>query len=191
MVVRMVACFAFSASCCERSDLLIRRSHVCVIHGHIFASMMSRLSGSAVFDQFLGEPLSQPLAFSMPRLAVTRSNRGGRVPIVFTHVTCVSFKRDEIRCWQLLGCRPQSSENTNNLLFAFVVTWVDVLRGAVKCLNSFSGFLEMLLGRNSRLVKQSELSCCAGRTHFKYIKSRSFVLIICECLCQFVREARF
>src|SRR6185436_16888671 len=47
------------------------------------------------------------------RFAVPQSSRGGRVPMVFTQVTCRCGNKCRTRCWQLDGCRPQSSAKTN------------------------------------------------------------------------------
>jgi len=43
---------------------------------------------------------------------VLQFSPGGRVPMVFTHVTLRCGRSLAMRCWQLDGCRPQSSENT-------------------------------------------------------------------------------
>ena len=53
-------------------------------------------------------------SFSSPRRAVAQSKAGRRVPIMFTQTTDCSGNRCRTRCWQLVGCRPQSSEKTNH-----------------------------------------------------------------------------
>jgi len=58
------------------------------------------------------ERLTHCRAFSQPRERVIQSSRGCRIPMVFTHRTGNWGSRCRTRCWQLEGCRPQSSEKT-------------------------------------------------------------------------------
>lgn len=52
---------------------------------------------------------------------VAKSNRGVRVPIVLIQVVGCSGSKCRTRCWQLDGCRPQSSANTR--MGVLDVTW--------------------------------------------------------------------
>jgi hypothetical protein len=58
------------------------------------------------------EGFTQCPNFSNTRCMVLRSNRGGRVPMVLTHSTLRRGSIWAMRCWELEGWRPQSSENT-------------------------------------------------------------------------------
>src|SRR5262249_11121661 len=66
--------------------------------------------------QASGGRLSHCRAFSSPRVRVARSTFGVRVPMVLTQYTSCRASRWLTRCWQLDGCRPQSSANTSKLL---------------------------------------------------------------------------
>ena len=85
--------------------------------GHIRGFRMVGFGGApGVVDGGRGACDSRELVhcrnFSMPRLNVDQLSRGGRVPMVLTQTTGRRGSRRTTRCWQLDGCRPQSSENT-------------------------------------------------------------------------------
>lgn len=51
-------------------------------------------------------------SFSQARRQVAQFQLGRRMPMVFTHQTGYLSNSRRTKCWQLDGCRPQSSEKT-------------------------------------------------------------------------------
>lgn len=101
-----------AVSSCRASKLrFTARLSLPCIQGHIIGFVTDRPEGTCEIGAGLLR-VHHCNAFSAPRFAVNRSILGGLIAIVLTHVTLRRGSSSRMRCWQLLGCLPQSSENT-------------------------------------------------------------------------------